>query len=447
MNGIWAAAREELACGLDENDFKIWVEPLRPMGLDGQTLHLGCPNPFFMSWVRDHFQDKIVQALLKLGDGDSRVDSIHLVLAPPEKKTEPVSEPPRQYELPKLDLRRTPALRLNPGFTFDRFVVGENNQYAFAAAKAMAGDRELHTHTLFLLSDHGLGKSHLSQALSQHMLASDARRRIYYLTAEDFTNEMVYSIKNRCAEEFKNKYRRACDVLVLEEVNFLSGKEKVQAELTYTLDCLRENDKKIVFTSSKPPKDIPRLGRQFSSRLNDSLISSIAPPDYDTRLRILEMRSRENGWAVDDAVFDFLAARLKRDVRQLVSGLNSLAAKSNLLGRPIDLTLARETLSDLIIEMVDYSPEAIQELICRYFQVSLEDLKSKSRRKNVILPRNLGMYLCRKKTDLSLEAIGQLFGRNHSTVLYSINLIENRRRRDPKLAAQVEFLSGQLQPT
>jgi chromosomal replication initiator protein len=350
----------------------------------------------------------------------------------------------RQAELPRLEAHHPGLLRFNPRFTFDRFVVGSGNQLAFAAAQAMASDAQLHTDALFIQSDPGLGKSHLSQAFSQHLLADDRRRRIYYLTAEDFTNELVYSLKNQSTEDFKNKYRRGCDVLVLEEIHFLSGKEKVQAELAYVLDILAENKKKVVFTGTRPPRDIPRLSRAFVSRLQSSLISSIDPPDYKTRMRILQMRAQEHGLAVDDQVFDFLAARLKRDIRQLESGLNGLMAKSQLLGRPLNLDLAQETLGDLVGPEDGCSAEAIQRMICRYFRLSVEDLKSKSRKKNIILPRNLGMYLCRQLTDLSLEAIGKWFGRNHSTVLYSVNLVESRQRRDPKLKAQVEFLVQQI---
>ena len=382
--------------------------------------------------MRENYQRKIVQALKTVDDRESGIRAIKLeVAAPIKKEISNEQSAVRQQELPSLNVHRQPLLRLNPRFTFDRFVVGDNNHYAYAATKAMAHGRDLHTNALFLLAEPGLGKSHLSQALSQHMLAEDTRKRIYYMTAEDFTNEMVYSIKNRCVDDFKSKYRRACDVLVLEEVHFLSGKEKIQAELGYTLDCLDEGHKKVVFTSSKPPKDIPRLGRQFMSRLNNSLISTIEAPDFKTRLKILEMRALEAGVKVNGSVIEFLASRLKRDIRQLESALNSLAAKSNLLRRDLDLDLARETLCDLIGDE-DLSPRAVQSLICRYFQVTLEDLKSKSRRKNVILPRNLGMYLCRKNTDMSLESIGKLFGRNHSTVLYSVNTIDNKKRRDPQ---------------
>ena len=445
MNSLWAATREILNRNLSENNFKLWIDPLQPIRLDGQTLFLGCPNRFFLSWVRENYYNVLLKTLRDVDSSEIRVENVELevgIVAKPQPEVRQDGAP--QLELPHLEVHRRAPLRFNPRFTFDRFVVGAANQYAYSAAQAMANGRELNTDSLYILSDHGLGKSHLSHALGQHVLSNDARSRVYYLTAEDFTNELVYSIKNRCVEDFKRKYRRDCDVLVLEEVHFLSGKEKVQAELAYTLDNLIENRKRVIFTSAKLPKDIPRLSRQFASRLSNSLISTIQAPDYETRMRILERKALENGLHLSDAVLELLAHRLRRDIRHMESCLNSLGAKSRLLKRPINLDMAGETLSDLIDGNGACSAEAIRELVCHYFQVTLEELRSSSRRKNVVLPRNLGMYLCRKLTDLSLDGIGKLFGRNHSTVLYSVNVIENRTSRDPKLRSQVEFLADQV---
>jgi chromosomal replication initiator protein len=445
MNSLWAATREILHRNLSENNFKLWIDPLQPIRLDGQTLFLGCPNRFFLSWVKENYYSELVGALKDQGANGTRVENVELevaVVPKAEPGTRVQGQP--QLELPILEVHRRAPLRFNPKFTFDRFVVGAANQYAYSAARAMANGRELNTDSLFILSDHGLGKSHLSHALGQHVVTNDARSRVYYLTAEDFTNELVYSIKNHCAEDFKKKYRRECDVLVLEEVHFLSGKEKVQAELAYTLDNLIENRKRVIFTSAKLPKDIPRLSRQFASRLSNSLISTIEAPDYETRLRIIESKGLENGLKLSDAVLEYMAHHLRRDIRHMESCLNSLGAKSRLLKRSIDLEMARETLADLVEGNGACSAEAIREIVCHYFQVTQEELRSSSRRKNVVLPRNLGMYLSRRLTDLSLDGIGKVFGRNHSTVLYSVNLIENRSRRDPKLRSQVEFLADQV---
>jgi len=434
------------AAKLTEPNVKVWLNPLQPLRLEARTLYLGCPNRFFMAWVREHYYPHLVAALDAARAKGYEVESVELEVAATPGPSHPEGPRPRPNELPHLEIHRRAPLRFNRRFTFDRFVVGSANQYAFSASLALAEGENLNTDALYLLAGPGLGKSHLSQAIGQHILKHQPDRRVFYLTAEDFTNELIYSLKNQNMAEFKDKYRRNCDVLVLEEVNFLSGKEKIQAELSYTLDCLNDNGKKIVFTSSNLPKDIPRLGRQFASRLNNTLISAIRPPDYETRLKILRQKARENDLVIPEPVLEFMAARLTKDVRRMESCLLSLGAKSKLLARPIDLALAEEALRDLGEEETpgEFNPELIQQTVCRYYQVSLDDLRSRSRRKNIVLTRNVGMYLCRRLTDLSLETIGKAFGRNHSTVLYSVNLIENRTRRDPKLRGQLDFLTEQV---
>jgi len=445
MESVWGEICSILKGTLSTHNFKTWIDPLQPLRIENNILCLGCPNRFFLAWVRDNYFQQIKAALSRLMEQRVRVETIELAVAPPLiKPGGTVTAIPQQQELPEIDVYRQSPIRFNRRFTFERFVVGVANQFAYSAAQAMATGREINRDSLYLLADPGLGKSHLSQAIGHHLLSRNAQQTVYYLTAEDFTNELVYSLKNHGIEEFKNKYRRGCDVLVLEEIHFLSGKEKVQAELTYTLDCLAEKKKKVVFTSSRLPKDIPRLGRHFVSRLNNCLISTIEPPDYETRLRILERKAIENEMTVTDAVLEFLARHLKKDVRKMESCINNLGAKSKLLKRPINIPLAEETLAELVERTGCFSPDSIMDLVGRHYQVSIDEMRSPSRRKNVVLPRNVGMYLCRQMTDLSLESIGQAFSRNHSTVLYSVNQIESRKRKDAKLKNQISFLTDQL---
>ena len=446
MHSVWSLMREHLSARLSEQNFKIWIDPIQPQRIDGDVLHLGCPNRFFLAWVREHYLEQIqstLDALKSCGMAVQRVELEQANAQLPARHPQPPAGA-AQPELPNLEAFQRAPLRFNRRFTFDRFVVGSNSQYAYSATQALAMGQSLNTNALYLLSDPGLGKSHLAQALGHFVLSQNGSTRVYYLTAEDFTNEMVHSIKNQSMEDFKRKYRQGCDVLVLEEVHFLGGKEKVQSELSYTLDHLYENRKKVIFTSSKLPRDIPRMGRQLSSRLTTSLISTIEHPDFETRLKILEKKSREHGIAAPVEVLEYIAENVKKDVRQMESCLFSLDAKCKLLNRPVDLRMAEETLADLIEVAPKASLEAILDQICRYYSVSLDDLKSRSRRKNLVWSRNIGMFLTRKGTSLSLDDIGLAFGRNHSTVLYAVNLVENRRLRDPKLKGQVEFLGKKL---
>ncbi|MBU2548819.1 MAG: ATP-binding protein, partial [Proteobacteria bacterium] len=302
---LWRAARDVLKNRLTETDFKVWIDPLAPLGCQGRTLVLGCPNRFFMGWVREKYLAHLVDALVSVPFEDNDLSAVDLKVAPlgpPVRNENGATQV--QFELPAIEVHRRSPLLFNRRFTFDRFVVGSPNQFAYSAALAMASGQDLNADCLYLLAGPGLGKSHLSQAMGQHFLIRHPQRRVYYMTAEDFTNEMVYSIKNKCTEDFKDKYRRNCDVLVLEEVQFLSGKEKVQSELSYTLDCLVGNGRKVVFTASRLPRDIPRIGRPLASRLCSGLISTIEPPDYETRLRILQRKAKENGLSVKAEVLD-----------------------------------------------------------------------------------------------------------------------------------------------
>ncbi|MBW2623058.1 MAG: chromosomal replication initiator protein DnaA [Deltaproteobacteria bacterium] len=446
MKALWGCVRENLSGKLSENNLRLWINPLTPLRIEAQTIWLGCPNKFFLSWVRDKYLGQIEDTLKEIPSSEGSIVSVKLEIAPVEHALRPAppTPAPHQFELPRIQVHKRKHLRFNRNFTFDRFVVGSGNDFAYSASRALAQDHDLHTESLYLLSPPGLGKSHLCQAIGQEILSKDLHRKVLYLTAEDFTNEMVYSIKNNCLEGFKDKYRRQCDVLVLEEVNFLSGKEKVQSEFTYTLDCLMEEQKKVVLTSRYLPKDIPRLRRTLASRLNNGLISSIKPPDYETRLRILETKAKAQGLKIRDDVLAYLAQHLTQDVRQLECCLYSLGAKSKLLSRRIDQELAEEVVEELVADTEILSPDAIFKAICKMYQVDVSTLSSRSRKKSIVLPRNVAMYLFREFTDLSLEAIGKQFDRNHSTVLYGINIIERAYEKDLKLKGQIDLLKKQL---
>lgn len=440
MDAIWAAMHEHLAQELTESTIKAWITPLVPLKKEGPALVLGCPNRFFLNWIQEHYLTNLVAAGKKINHG-SDIQNIRLVIAPPENKTTP---PSPQLELPHIAARTNQPLSFNQRFTFDRFVVGQSNNFAYSASLALAAGSQLHHDALFLLAQPGLGKSHLSQAIGHHVLAQAPSKKVFYLTAEDFTNEMVSSIKANQAENFKNKFRASCDVLVLEEISFLAGKDKIQTELGFTLDRLLESGKKVVFTSTKLPKDIPRLRRSLASRLNSALISTIESPDFETRLNILRSKAASYGLATEENILGYLAEHLKQDVRQLESALKSLAAKSHLLGRRLDMRLAQEVISDLVKDNQAIDAETILNLLCRYYKVQAEEITSRSRRKNITQTRNIGMYLFRRLTDYPLVAIGRVFNRNHATVLYAINTLEQKLKVDNKLKLQVEFLTNQL---
>jgi len=308
----------------------------------------------------------------------------------------------------------------------------------------MASGDPCNYNSLLMLANTGLGKTHLSQAIGHKILEKNPSTRILYRTAEEFTNEMISSLRTNRIEEFKKRYRRCCDVLLLEEVHFLGGKEKIQAELGYTLDALAGDNKKIIFTSALPPRDVPRMSRELTSRLTSGLVTTIADPDYDTRVQILTQKASAYGVARSREVIHYLAERLKRDIRQMESALKCLKARAELVGARIDVDLAKEVVSALVSAERSITTEDIIKLVCGYYHVDPENICSKSRKKIYATPRNIYTYLCRHHLDETLAGIGKTINRSHSTVLYSVELVEHRMKTDRNLKHQIDFLSKRL---
>ncbi len=367
------------------------------------------------------------------------------VVTPPKPVPQPSFREDVQLVLPHVPIRRPKGWRtLNHDFTFERFVVGRCNEFAYSASKALALEGQSSYNPLFILAKTGLGKSHLSQAVGNAMLQEKPDLRVYYITAEEFVNEMVHSLKINAIEEFKSKYRRSCDVLLLEEVHFFSGKEKTQVELGYTLVALAHDHKKIIFTSPILPKDIPNLNKELYSRLNAGLIATLENPDYETRLKILGKKASEQGLRLSEEIHHLLAEKLTGDIRQMESALRCLKAKSELMKAKIDMDLAREVLRCQVSDQGASSLEDIRALVCQYFKIDPAVLESKSRKAAHSFPRNVYVYLCRQHTGMTSEEIGKSINRNHSTVLYACEVIERRLKADSKVKNQIGFLTQRL---
>ena len=441
---IWEEVKTHIKSGLPQNTFSLWINPITFLGEEENTVVLGCPNKFSRNWVEENFLGLIQDNFYKAGAGG--VDLVFRV--GPQKKAAPDDNRlprPEQLMLPNIPgNRKNGGIRLNSDFTFNRFVVGPSNEFAYSASKALAMGGNWSYNSLLMLANTGLGKSHLSQAIGHAILEQNPESRVLYVTAEDFTNDMISSFKNNTTEAFKNKYRRSCDVLLLEEVHFLSGKEKTQAELGYTLDTLSNDNKKVIFTSSLPPKDIPRISRELSSRLTAGLVTTIDGPDYETRVNILANKASEHNITLSREIIDFLASRLTRDVRQMESALKCLKAKAELLKVRIDLDLAKEVVSCLISGQRSISSEDIRKIVSQYYKIDPDRLKSKCRKKVYAYPRNIYAYLCRRHTHEPLEKIARTINRSHSTVVYASDLVEQKIKSDDKMHHQVDFLCQKI---
>lgn len=444
MSSRWEEVKSHIKEKLPENSFSLWINPITLLDESEDALVLGCPNKFSLNWIMENYMGIMEE---KLGDMGNNNYKIVLEVSPPEKRevVPNLLEKSRQLILPNMDSNRMNGRRtFNKEFTFDRFVVGECNEFAYSASKALAMGETWSYDSLFILANTGLGKSHLSQSIGHAILEKTPNIRAYYITAEDFVNEMVFALKHNRIEEFKNRYRRSCDVLLLEEVHFLSGKEKTQQELGYTLDILANDGKKIIFTSALLPKDIPNMSKELSSRLTSGIITTLGRPDYETRVKIIEKKSSEHNLRLPDDITHLFAEYLTRDIRQIESAIRCLRAKSELLKAKIDLSLAKEVIKCYVTEQNQVSIDDIKKVICQYFKVDPTTLQSKSRKKIYSYPRNIYVYLCRNYSSATLEEIGRSINRNHSTIVYSSEVIERKIRLDNRTKNQVNFLKEKI---
>ena len=441
MGIIWKRVKATIQRQIPSHCFRMWIDPLSVRETDEGVLTLTCPNAFSLRRVQENYSALIQQEILRQGGGNCRfvVGNGHHS----ETDDSPVAID-KQMTFHNLATKPPAGRYLHKDFTFDQFVVGRNNDFAYSASLSMASRRKTEQSCLYLLSKTGLGKSHLAQAIGHHIIEAYPEERVYYVTAEDFSNEMVSSFRNDCFDQFKGKYRNQCDVLLLEDVHYLGGKDRTKQELASTLDSLFESGKKIIFSSCYRPSEIPRLNDKLCSRLSYGLVSTIEPPDFRTRVRILEKKAKVKNLQIPREVTHYLAGELTEDIRQLESGIMQVAAKSSLLGMPIDNRLAESVIRNIIRTRKAITVDVIKKMVCRHYNVSVKDLISRSRKQAVVRPRQMAIFLSRRYTDAPLQAIGKAFNRYHATAMHSITAIEKGVLKSTSLRKQVEYFTDKL---
>ncbi|MDR2142078.1 MAG: chromosomal replication initiator protein DnaA, partial [Deltaproteobacteria bacterium] len=337
------------------------------------------------------------------------------------------------------------TLRINPNFTFANFIGGDANRVALEASKAFARGESLGSDILLITGDHGLGKSHLTQAIAQNYLTANPDKRVFYLAAEDFSTELVVSLKKQVMDSFKSKYRRGCDLLLLEEFNFFSGKRKFEEEFSHTLDLLLNQGKKIVLTSWEDLRSLTQLSPQLRSKIVSSLFTPIGPPDFETRVAILEHKAKKADLVLSRRVIEFMAEKLQNDVRLLEGCLMTLSANCRFSRQPISLEMAQQCLSFVETAASDeLTMEKITRMVCLNYNISETEIISNSRRSRILEAREMAMYLTRNLTNKTLAEIGSAFHRTHSTTLSSYRRIEKLLKKSQKLRDTVDFLTSQL---
>lgn len=445
MSQIWQAAKKVLAKKIPEHSFIMWIEPLRAEHSGKEHVRLACPNMFFRRRVLEHFGPILQSELNHAAGRPIHMDLVVSQSSEEDSKCAAPQQVPQQLPLPNMTVQPHYGRLLRKDFTFDQFVVGKNNDFAYSAALCVAARNNAQQHALFLLSKTGMGKSHLSQAIGNHIMCESPSERVYYMTAEDFTNEMVTCYKTNTINRFKHKYNKNCDVLLLEDVHYLSGKERTQIELAHTLDSLFNENKKIIFSSCYRPAEIPKLNETLRSRLSSGLISNIDPPKFKTRIKILEHYAKRNNWCIPKDVISYLASELTFDVRQLKSGMVGVASKASLLGCKIDLALAASVVKNMVKQSQNITIGSIKKLICKYYNVTPNDLVSRSRKQAIVRPRQVAIYLARRYTDQPLQVIGKSFNRYHATALHAIGKVEKGIREGGPLQGHIEYLSQKIE--
>ena len=443
MEVVWKKVKSLIRDRIPHHSFQMWIEPLELKKNDSNSWVVTCPNFFFKKRVNDLYGRLLVSELNK-ATGNACQLSFEVGVKKCERARNGKS-PNHQLSLPNASIRPHSGRFLRKEFTFDEFVVGANNDFAYSASLSLASRREYQQNALLLLSKTGMGKSHLSQAIGHHVLSEYPDERVYYITAEDFSNEMVQAFRQDSINKFKGKYRNNCDVLLLEDIHYLSGKQRTQVELALTLDSLFEAGKRIIFSSCYLPGDIPKLNDKLRSRLSCSLISKIEKPNFRTRVRILKKKALSHGYHIPDSIIEYLAGELTEDIRQLESGLNGVAAKASLLGAPIDLSLSESVVKNMVRQRKKITIDVIKKMVCKYYNCTLKEMVSRSRKQHLVRPRQMAIYLSRRHTDAPLQSIGKAFNRYHATALHSIHSIERGLKENNAIQKQVEFFNQKLE--
>ena len=437
---VWQSAKEMLREELSESVFKLWIEPLECSFIQDDTIRLSCPDRFFSAYISRNYSE-IIQEKIRAADPAKR----EVVIGVAQKASVTEKKPQaKQLRLPHVPEGGSVVKSLHPKYTFDEFMVGESNILAQSACRSISMSDDTVGPCVYINSDTGLGKSHLTHAVAHYVLAHSPMTRLHYLTAQQFSFEMVNSIKSNSMDVFKRKYHNHCDVLLIEDIHALTGKKKTQEELNELLDVLIKSGKRVIFTANKSPRDLVGIDGEFRSRMTAGLVTSIQSPDLATRTRIVDKKAQQFNLDLNEEHIDYIAQHVKGDVRQIESALIGIRAKAQLRENRIDKELLHQVITAIMGSPQGLSPSMIKDFICKQYNVTAKDIGSRSRKKAISFPRQVAMYLCRKHTESSLSDIGKEFNRDHSTVLHAIKVVTGKANANIAVGEQVSLLSKKL---
>jgi chromosomal replication initiator protein len=444
--GGWDAVLTSVRHKLGASAYRAWFTGLEGT-VDHDTLVVECPDRFSRDWIRERYDALLREAAAGVERVEYRVKpgarSGSAEVRAPDRATRPLpavaARPPSREVAPEPALlEAAPA----PGSGFDRFVMGPGSALAVEAARAVSRGEAGRCSPLVLTGESGVGKTHLCRAIAESLPEG-----VLYRSSEQFTTEVTEAMRNGQMPKIRQRYRRSTNVLILEDVHFLEGKKATQVELFHTLDHLLELGRTVVFSSDRPPAELKGLDQKLASRMGQGLVARIGPPDADARRGILTAKAAGGGVRVPEECIELLAQRPVRSVRDLLSGLNQVVARATLLKRPIDVALVQAALAEVEVPGRAWTLEEIRSAVSRAYSISVEELCGRSRRRRVVRPRQLAMYLCRHYTEASLKEIGRAFDRDHTSVLYAVEVTERRVVEKPQLRYEVEALAARFSPT
>lgn len=425
LSNIWDKILDHAKQEIGERAFENWFTQTRLISITDESLVIEVPSNFFKDWIYDHYRDILNISILKT------VGKIIPVQF--EIKTQAGTT------LPKPDTKQSAVTRpgskktfyLNPRYTFEGFVVGPSNRFAHAATLAIVESPAKAYNPLFIYGGVGLGKTHLMQAACHYISETHKELKLFYTSSESFTNELINAIQNRTTPKFREKYRNV-DVLLIDDIHFIAGKESTQEEFFHTFNTLYDAHKQIVLSSDRPPKTIPGLEERLVSRFEWGLVTDVQPPDLETRIAILKKKAERNSVILPEDILYFIAEQIKANIRELEGALIKVIAYASLENKPLSLDLAKEVLQDVLLgEQQKISVELIQKKVANYFDIKISEMKAKKRNKQVVYPRQVAMYLTRELTNMTLPNIGEAFGgRDHSTVIHAYEKIQSDLKKN-----------------
>ncbi|MDQ8203884.1 chromosomal replication initiator protein DnaA [Pelagicoccus sp. SDUM812003] len=452
---LWNRVKDELCQALPSDIFQSWFSDLECLSAEGESVVLGVQNAFTAYWISDNYLDIIAKSFQSFLGHPVSV-SIQNVDTPAKEEPEPattVEETPRarvEQSSSRGQSRRSSKnsgdANLNPRNTFENFVVGSNSQLAHAASIAVAHAPARAYNPLFLYGETGLGKTHLMHAVGHHILQNRPDARVVYLSSEKFTNEFISAIQENTLTKFRQRYRNV-DVLLIDDVQFLSGKERIQEEFFHTFNDLFESQKQIFLSSDRPANEIAKLESRLVSRFQWGLVTDIQAPDFETRVAILRKKALQHNYDISDEVLHFIAKHIAKNIRRLEGALIKVCSYSSLTNKTLDIATCEHLLSDVLMEAAkqQLNIDTIQKKVAEYFELRHSDMLSRRRPAHIAVPRQIAMYLSRELTKHSLQEIGEAFGgRDHGTVIHACKQVDNLVDQDDSVRHSVEYLKTQL---